>query len=349
MPRRRTSGPPIMADVARLAGVSHQTVSRVLNEHPNVRPETRDRVLAAIEELAYRRNFSARALVTSRTQTLGVVAFDTTLFGPASTLYGIEQAAREAGYFVSIVSLKSITRETVREALDYLAAQSVDGYIVLAPQQAAIEAIAGLPLGLPVVAVEGPNAGDVPIVAVDQAGGGALATQYLLDLGHRTVWHIGGPPNWLEADARVRGWESALTAAGAPVPPPVRGDWSPRSGYQAGAELATLARAEPGRITAIFVGNDQMALGALRALREADIRVPEDVSVVGFDDIPEAEFFPPPLTTVTQDFTEVGRRSMRMLLAQLDAARPDHPPGALRDIVPARLAIRSSTARFIDQ
>src|ERR687897_1264906 len=150
-----TTRPAVMADVARRAGVSHQTVSRVLNDHPNVRESTRDRVLQAIEELAYRRNSTARALVTRRSQTLGVVAFDTTLYGPASTLFGVEQAAREAGYFLSIVSLKAITRSTVDDALGYLAAQSVDGLIVIAPQRQAVEALAAVPSDLPVVAVEG--------------------------------------------------------------------------------------------------------------------------------------------------------------------------------------------------
>ncbi|TDE07958.1 LacI family DNA-binding transcriptional regulator [Jiangella asiatica] len=327
-----------MADVARIAGVSHQTVSRVLNGHPNVRASTRERVLAAIDQLGYRRNLSARALVTRRTNTLGVVAFDTTLYGPASTLFGIEQAARDAGYFVSIVSLKTITRKNVDEALDYLTAQAVDGMIAIAPQIEAAAAVSRVPGHLPVVAVEGGEAGATPVVAVDQVAGARLATQHLLDLGHRTVWHVAGPAEWLEAEGRTTGWQATLEQAGAPVPRLIQGDWSPRAGYEAGRAIA--ADREAG---AIFVGNDQMALGLLRALTEAGIRVPDDISVVGFDDIPEAEFFSPPLTTVRQDFAEVGRRSIGLLLDLIESGsvgRDEHE----RIVVPPTLVTRKSTA-----
>ncbi|TDC46939.1 LacI family DNA-binding transcriptional regulator [Jiangella ureilytica] len=330
---------PVMADVARIAGVSHQTVSRVLNHHPNVRAATRDRVLAAIQELGYRRNLSARALVTRRTNTLGVVAFDTTLYGPASTLFGLEQAARDAGYFISIVSLKTINRKTVGEALDYLAAQAVDGLIAIAPQVEAAAAVSALEGTVPVVAVEGGEAGGMPVVAVDQVHGAELATRHLLDLGHRTVWHIAGPVDWLEAEGRRNGWRAALEAAGVEVPPVAEGDWSPRSGYEAGRRIADDARA--GRATAVFVANDQMALGLLHALHEAGVRVPQDVSIVGFDDIPEAEFLTPPLTTVRQDFAEVGRKSIALLLDLIDTGPS---AAAERIVVPPVLVTRSSTS-----
>ncbi|WP_106585608.1 LacI family DNA-binding transcriptional regulator [Murinocardiopsis flavida] len=331
-----------MADVARVAGVSHQTVSRVLNGLPNVKPATHERVVAAIEELGYHRNSSARALATRRSQVLGVVAFDTTLYGPASTLLGIERAARQAGYFVSIVSLTAITRETIREALDYLAEQSVEGCIVIAPKRAAVEALTGLRGPRPLVAVEGGVAPDLPVVCVDQAAGAHQITRHLLDLGHRTVWHVAGPRDWLEAESRVAGWRGALEEAGAAVPEYAHGDWSPRSGYEIGRTLA--ARPD---ITAVFVANDQMALGVLRAMGEAGRRVPADVSVAGFDDVPEAEFFSPPLTTVYQDFGEVGRRGISVLLRLLDgAAEPAaHAP---IEVVPTRLVLRSSTAQAPD-
>ncbi len=304
---------PVMADVAKVAGVSHQTVSRVLNDHPNVRTETRSRVLDAIDQLGYRRNLAARALVTRHSRTLGVVSFDTTLYGPASTLFGIEQAARAAGYFVSIVSLKNIDRAEVRDALDYLAEQAVDGLIVVAPQRSAARALADLPAGVPAVAVEGAHAGDVSVVSVDQVEGARLATDHLLGLGHETVWHVSGPSDWLEAEGRVEGWRAALTAAGREIPQPIEGDWSPRSGYEAGRRLAGI----PG-VTAVFVANDQMALGVLRAFTEAGVRVPDQISVVGFDDVPESEFFSPPLTTVRQDFGAVGRRCIEALLRKIE-------------------------------
>jgi DNA-binding LacI/PurR family transcriptional regulator len=328
---------PVMVDVARAAGVSHQTVSRVLNDHPNVRAETRERVLAAIGDLGYRRNFAARALVTRHTRTLGVVSFDTTLYGPASTLYGIEQAARAAGYFVSIVSLKAITRASVLEAIGFLSGQGVDGIVVVAPLRSAARALAALPTGVPAVAVEGGRGGGVPVVSVDQAAGARLAVEHLLELGHETVWHVAGPSDWLEAEGRVKGWRKALTAAGRVVPEPIAGDWSPRSGYEAGRRLAEIAD-----LTAVFVANDQMALGLLRAFTELGVEVPGRVSVVGFDDVPESEFFNPPLTTVWQDFGEVGRRSIEILLRQVDAGEG---AGYERALVPPRLVIRDSTGR----
>ncbi|MFG1942477.1 LacI family DNA-binding transcriptional regulator [Nonomuraea sp. NPDC048826] len=325
-----------MADVAKEAGVSHQTVSRVLNDHPNVRVETRTRVLEAIDKLGYRRNLVARALVTKHSRTLGVVSFDTTLYGPASTVYGIEQAARAAGYFISIVSLKSIDRTGVRDALDYLADQGVDGIVVVAPQRSAAQALADLPLDIPAVAVEGGEAGDVPVVCVDQVEGGRLATEHLLSLGHETVWHVRGPGDWLEAEGRVTGWRSALEQAGRDVPEPLAGDWSPRSGYEAGRSLASMAG-----VTAVFVANDQMALGVLRAFTEKGVRVPGQVSVVGFDDIPESAYFSPPLTTIRQDFGAVGRHSIGVLLRQIEAGGPQ---ASERLVVPPMFVTRVSTA-----
>lgn len=321
-----------MVDVARLAGVSHQTVSRVLNGHPSVRDVTRTRVTDAIKELDYRRNLAARALVTGRSQTLGVVSFDTTLYGPASTLYGIEQAARAKGYLVTIVSLKVIDRASVLEALDRL---TVDGTIVIAPQETAARALAGLPSNIPVVAIGSGMPPGVASVAFDDDGGAAHATQHLLDHGHRTVWHVAGPPGWLAAEIRAAAWQRTLERAGAEVPAALFGDWSACSGYEAGLRLAM----EPA-LTAVFVGNDHMAIGVLRAFAEAGLRVPEDVSLVGFDDIPEASYFAPPLTTVSQDFDEVGRQSLGLLLARIAG----ECPGAVNISVPAVLFVRSSVA-----
>lgn len=328
---------PVMADVAKAAGVSHQTVSRVLNGHPNVRAETRGRVLEAIDRLGYRRNLVARALVTRHSRTFGVVSFDTTLYGPASTVDGIEQAARAAGYFVSIVSLRTIDTAGVRDAIGYLADQGVDGIVVVAPQRSAARAFGDLPQGMPAVAVEGEHVGEVSVVSVDQAGGARLATEHLLGLGHRTVWHVRGPCDWLEAEGRIQGWRAALDAAGRTPPEMLAGDWSPRSGYAAGRRLAALA----GRVTAVFVANDQMALGVLRALTEEGVRVPDQMSVVGFDDIPESEFFSPPLTTIRQDFGAVGRGSIEVLLRQIETGEPRDRE---RLVVPPRFVARGSTS-----
>jgi DNA-binding LacI/PurR family transcriptional regulator len=330
--RRR---PAVMADVAKLAGVSHQTVSRVINSAEYVKEDTRERVLAAMRMLDYRPNSVARALATGKSQTLGVVSFDTTLYGPASTLFGIERAAHEAGYFISIVSLRSLDRSSVLDAVERLRGQGVDGLLVIAPQTDAARTVSQLPDDLPVVAVEaGPDEG-MPVVTVDQFAGAALATQHLLELGHRTVSHIAGPADWLEAQQRVAGWRSALEAAGARVPPVLVGDWSPKSGYELGRLLAF----DP-EVTAVFVGNDLMALGLLRVLHEEGRELPAALSVVGFDDMPEAAYFTPPLTTIRQDFEEVGRRGFHLLLDEIESGSRS----STRATVPPELIVRESTA-----
>jgi DNA-binding LacI/PurR family transcriptional regulator len=301
-----------MADVARTLGLSHQTVSRVLNGHPSVRPDTRARVLKAIEELGYRRNTAARALVTRRTQTVGVVSFDTTLYGPSSTLAGVEHAAQQAGYFVSVAIAQGTAIATVREAIERLIAQSVEGIVVIAPLLGTVEVLPSLNRTVPVVIVESGIVPGLTSVRVDQAEGARLVTRHLLEQGASTVWHVAGPGDWVEAEARVAGWREELDRAHARIPDLLRGTWRPQSGYEAGRVLARRAGVE-----AVFVGNDQMALGLLRAFHEAGVRVPEDVLVAGFDDVPEAAFYTPPLTTVRQDFPAVGRRSIDLLLDQV--------------------------------
>jgi DNA-binding LacI/PurR family transcriptional regulator len=331
---RGRNRPPVMTDVAQLAGVSHQTVSRVLNEHPNVRPQTRALVLAAIDELGYRPNAAARTLVTRRTHTLGVISFDTTLYGPASMLYGIERAAQDT-YFVSIASTPTLDRRSVLGSVERFVGQGVEGIIVITAQVSAVEALTDCPTDIPLVAVGCRATPPVRSVAVDNAEGAALATRYLLGLGHRTVHHLNGPPSWLDAEARVEGWQGALREAGAPEPDLIPGDWSAASGYDRGQRIA---RDE--NVTAVLCANDQVALGLIRALSEQGRRVPEDVSVVGFDDIPEAAYFLPPLTTVRQDFGELGRRALDTLVGLIfdrDAAAPAGP------VIP-EFVVRSSAA-----
>jgi DNA-binding LacI/PurR family transcriptional regulator len=323
-----------MSDVGRLAGVSHQTVSRVINGSPHVRPETRAKVLAAMEQLGYRPNPVARALVTGRSKTLGVVSFDTTLYGPASTLFGIERAAHEEGYFIIVASLEALNRASVVDAVERLRRQGVEGILVIAPHAEASEALLHAPSDVPLVAAEAGPDRAMPVVAVDQFAGAATATRHLLDLGHETVWHVTGPPNFIESRQRREGWRATLEAAGAAPPEPLIGDWSPGAGYELGKQLS----ADPA-VTAVFVANDQMALGVLRAMHEAGRSVPDELSVVGFDDIPEAAYFQPPLTTVRQDFIEMGRRSLRTLLGTIETGRRV-PSGSL---VPPELIVRGST------
>jgi DNA-binding LacI/PurR family transcriptional regulator len=325
---------PVMADVAQLAGVSHQTVSRVLNGHPNVSPATRASVLAAISQLGYRPNIAARALVTGKTNVLGVISFDTTLYGPASMVYGIERAARP-DYFVAIASLPFLSQASLTEAVERFLGQAVAGVIVIAPQTGVVEALTGLAVGVPLVAVDCGGEARISSVKIDNFAGAVLATRHLLDLGHETVHHIGGPDNWHDARDRIDGWRHALRTAGAPVPEMLRGDWSARSGYEAGRQLA--ARPE---VTAVFCANDSMALGFLRAAAEAGRRVPRDISVAGFDDIPEAAYISPPLTTIRQDFGALGERALHLLISQITAGGEAPPPPP---IVPD-LIVRSSSA-----
>jgi DNA-binding LacI/PurR family transcriptional regulator len=303
---------PAMTDVARLAGVSHQTVSRVLNGHPNVREQTRLRVRAAIAELGYRPNKAARALVTGRSQLIGVIAQNSTLYGPASLLAAFELAAAEAGFSVSLRRVKVLDRTSIAQAVEHHRDQRVAGIVAIAPTASASEALGDVPAGVPLVTVDGDPERTTPLVTVDQAAGAFSATRHLLDAGHATVWHVSGPPDWFDSAGRVRGWQQALDAAGAEVPPLVSADWSAAAGYRSGQMLARMPE-----VTAVFAANDHLALGILRAMSERGRRVPHDVSVVGFDDVPEAAYFIPPLTTVRPDFDAVARETLGLLLAQV--------------------------------
>jgi DNA-binding LacI/PurR family transcriptional regulator len=323
-----------MADVARLAGVSHQTVSRVLNEHPNVRPLTRDRVLAAIRELAYRPNAAARTLVTRRTHTFGVITADTMLYGPTSMLYGFERAAHDS-YFVSVASLPALDRRSMLDAVDRFLGQGIEGIVVIATVDTAVAALGHVPPQVPLVAVGCGTRASVTSVAIDNVAGAAAATRYLLSLGHRSVFHVAGPANCLDARERAEGWRQALRETGAAEPALLVGDWSASSGYRLGTQLAD----DPG-LTAVFCGNDTMALGVIRALAERGLRVPEDVSIIGFDDVPEAGYYRPPLTTVRQDFGEVGRQALSTLVDRMSGAIPAGP----RVRVAPELIVRASAA-----
>jgi DNA-binding LacI/PurR family transcriptional regulator len=325
-----------MYDVARLAGVSHQTVSRVVNKHPHVNAATRDRVLDAMRQLDYRPNILARSLVTSRTHRIGVIGFDVRYFGPSSTLAAIERAAHNRGYGIALASMTDLSGEDAAQALAMLDAQRVDGLIVIAPHRGAISDIGSLPPDLPAVALEAEFHSALSVVAIDQRLGARLATQHLLDLGHRTVWHVAGPADWFEAELRAEGWRDSLTRAGMACPELLRGDWTSRSGYRLGRELAVRDD-----VTAVFAANDQMALGVLHAFHEAGIDVPRERSVIGFDDIPEAEFFTPGLTTVRQDFDAVGRKGLERLVALIEGGSPRRRVSLIKPT----LVQRSSSAR----
>ncbi len=320
--------------MAALAGVSHQTVSRVINDHPNVRTETREIVRAAISQLGYRPNTAARSLVTRRSRRIGVLASELSQYGPANTLMGIEQAAKEAGYSVSVAALREVSRTRIWEAMNHLFDQPVDGIAVVVPHEDAFLALNDMKLAVPVVTVGSPANKNFSGTLVDQRQGARLAVQHLLQQGHRSIAHLSGPPGWSDSSERREGWREALRDAVLPDEHMFTGDWGAASGYTIGNEIA-----RDQRISAVFVANDQMALGVLRAFAEAGIRVPEDVSVVGFDDQPESAYFTPPLTTVRQNFEELGRKSVDSILQELDSGMP-----ARTTVITPAVQIRASTA-----
>ncbi|GAA2545092.1 LacI family DNA-binding transcriptional regulator [Mycolicibacterium diernhoferi] len=328
-----TTGKPVMADVARLAGVSHQTVSRVINGSASIRPETKARVEQAISELGYRPNTAARALVTRRSGVIGIVGSNSALYGPSSIQRSVEEAARAAGYFSSMVPLAEVTREALADALDHLARQSVEAIVMIAAQEDALAVAHAADSGVPMIVVEGDLSGRGLSVGVDQIDGARQATRHLISLGHRAIDHIAGPRTWTEARGRRIGYEEAMRDAGLEVRESPVGDWTPARGYAIGCELARRSDA-----TAVFVANDQMAIGVLHAFARNGLRVPEDVSVVGFDDLPESAYLNPALTTVRQDFKAVGQRAIELVIATLEGATLDV------SLLAPELIIRESTS-----
>ncbi|UWF76949.1 MULTISPECIES: LacI family DNA-binding transcriptional regulator [Microbacterium] len=316
---------PSIRDVARLAGVSHQTVSRVLNDHPSIRPETKARVLDAISVLDYRPNLAARALVTSRSNTLGILSATIGEFGPTSSIAAIEEAARAEGYSVSTLNLPTTTPEAIGAAVRQLAREHVDGIVVLAPQVRVFHVLRGMDSSVPFVTLQTASGSDGVGLSADQVAGARIVTEHLIGLGHTEILHLAGPQDWIEAESRMRGYLDALRDADLPTFPPIRGDWTADFGYFAAGELARRPD-----FTAVFAANDLMAIGLMHGFRDAGIRVPEQVSVAGFDDIPVAAHVAPTLTTVHQDFPELGRRAVRILLACI---RGEEPP-AFAALVP---------------
>lgn len=323
-------------DVARLAGVSHQTVSRVLNDLPNVRPATKERVQQAIRQLNYVPSQAARALVTRRSRTIGLVATGLPDFGPSSIVLSFNQSARAAGYAVIATNPADIEGATLRSAAEMLIRQSVEAVVLLAAERGVLDAFDDWELGVPLIAIASEARGRSVKVSLDQYGGARRAVAHLQALGHRDIVHIAGPAEAMDAEERVRGWRDALAEAGLVARDPLRGDWTSASGYELGRTL--IAEGVP---EAVFVGNDQMALGLMHVLRDAGLRVPEDVSVVGFDDVPDSAHFAPPLTTVRQDFTALGQQAMAAVLAQL---RDEDSPAPAEMRMP-ELVIRASTSR----
>jgi DNA-binding LacI/PurR family transcriptional regulator len=320
--------------VAALAGVSHQTVSRVLNDHPNIRPETRARVLEAIDELGYRPNSAARTLATSRTNRIGVLVDSAVEYGPNSTLRGVESATRNTGYSVTAVTVDDDPAHGPKVALDHLLEHGIDALCVIAPRSSSLDRLRESALGIPALVVTAVADDRFITTSVDQELGASIAVRHLIDLGHREIAHLAGPLDWLDARGRHRAWQAEVAAAGLPELDVVVGDWTSDFAYDVASDPAALPPC-----SAIFAANDQMALGLMHGFAERGIDVPGDLSIVGFDDLPESRHFQPPLTTIRQDFRALGQRSVELLLAALEGR-----PHAQRSLISPELVVRRSTA-----
>lgn len=328
-----------ISDVASAAGVSTQTVSRVINGHPYVSARARESVEGAIRELDYRPSRAARALASGSSRTVTVLASNTTLYGYAATLQGIEEAARFRGLTLVISVIDSVESHVVQAAVAAVSDPRSGSVIVIAYDQVGLRTLQALPENLPYAAAIGRSFSDASRKKPDPRwvwladyDAAANATRYLLGLGHTTVHHV-PIPSWTK-DQREGGWRAALVEAGAPVPELPAPGWDARSGYQAG-----LALARDPAVTAILCGNDDLALGVIRALHESGKRIPEDVNVVGFDDAPQSEFLTPALTTVRLDFVGLGRACFDVLYDQISGVpAPRRIPLAVPQLV-----VREST------
>ncbi|MEU5875691.1 LacI family DNA-binding transcriptional regulator [Glycomyces sp. NPDC047369] len=334
-PARRR--PPGMTDVARLAGVSQKTVSRVVNNERYVSAEVREKVERAARELGFRPNTAARALITGRFGRIGVVALGTALWGPASLQVAIERATRAAGVSVMLANTIEGQPDSIGDAVDWLLSQGVDAIIISEPIDEGVELRVDPDVPVYSVGRGHPQAENL-LTGEFNTDGSREAVEHLLDLGHERVWHVAGPATWFAARERADGWRAAHAARGIDPPEPIEGDWTPASGYAAGLRL----REDPA-VTAVACANDDMAIGLIRAFAEAGVEVPGRVSVTGFDDIPAAAYLTPPLTTVRQQFEADAIRGLGILLRRLPgvpigAPEPPPPPDA------PLLAVRRSTA-----
>mgnify|MGYP001034684712 CR=1 FL=1 len=326
--------PANIYDVAKHAGVSHQTVSRVLNESEKVAEKTREKVEQAITELGYQRNNAARSLVTSQTRMIGVVMTNTGFFGPNSTMRAMEEQARANGYFAVSVSVDPESPDSIEAGIRQMKDLGVDALVMIAPQIVSLEIARPLLGGIPIVILDHSQEAGLFSVTIDDYLGAKKATRYLVESGHKNLLHVSGPVGWFESDARIRGFEDACKELSIESPKILRGSWESESGYQLAKEVVKT------NATAVFCANDQLAIGLMRGLHELGVDIPNEISIVGYDDLPESKYLNPPLTTIRQDFEQLGKRLMTLLLEELAG-----DTSVRRETIEPELVIRGSVSQ----
>ena len=325
---------PNIYDVAKLAGVSHQTVSRVINKAEYIKDDTRTKVQSAMEELGYVPNAAARALVTSKSKIVGILVSDIVYHGPAGMMHAMEKEARRGGFFAISASVDPLDGKSIAQGIEHLRRLGIEGLVVITPQSDSVQAVERLVTDIPVVFIDSPNNSKELSAELDNFSGAKRATEHLISLGHKQIVHVAGPTGWFDSAPRVAGYEAAMESAQL-QPKVIPGDWTVPTGYEIGRNLDI----EADKVTAIFAANDHLALGLMRALRQRGYSIPQRVSIIGFDDVPEAAYYEPPLTTMRPDFAELGRVAMEMMLGHINREE------TLRaDTLVPELIIRESTA-----
>jgi DNA-binding LacI/PurR family transcriptional regulator len=325
---------PNIYDVAKLAGVSHQTVSRVINNADYIKEDTRAKVQSAMLELGYVPNAAARALVTSKSKIVGILVSDIVYHGPAGMMHAMEKEARRGGFFAISASVDPLDGKSIAQGIEHLRRLGIEGLVVITPQSDSVQAVERLVTDIPVVFIDSPNNSKELSAELDNFSGAKRATEHLIGLGHKEIVHVSGPAGWFDSAPRVAGYEAAMKSAKL-QPKVIQGDWTVPTGYEIGQNLDL----DSSKVTAIFAANDHLALGLMRALRQRGYAIPERVSIIGFDDVPEAAYYEPPLTTMRPDFAELGRVAMEMMLGHINREE------TLRaDTLVPELIIRESTA-----
>jgi len=331
-------------DVARSARVSYQTVSRVINSKPDVSDETRERVEAVIQELGYKPSVIARSLIQRRSYTVGVVTAGLKFIGPSLTLNGITQQADEKGYTLLLKELPSFDTNDIQDLVDSLLSRHVDGIIWAAPEIGENRKWIherSIKLSIPIIFLSMQPIEGISVIDVDNYVGGQIATQHLIDCGYQKVGLISGPLDWWSARQRKLGWENVLINHQREITPRtwIEGNWSSSSGEEA---FQLLLDQYP-EMDAVFSANDQMALGALSYAYLHNIRIPQDIAVIGFDDIAEAKFFCPPLSTIKQDLLNLGYTAVNEIVNAIEKMREGNVWTANNILLAPQLIIRQST------